>query len=92
MVATATLFVERKLIHAGGKARYAGWAANLWDGQAKSVRPHLLLQVGHIEDVVVDRSHRGHHLGQRCTNMAGNIPCCAWAVGGPAEFCMCQDP
>ena len=25
-----------------------------------------LLQVGHIEDVVVDDGYRGHKLGQRC--------------------------
>ena len=60
VVATATLLVERKFVHEGGMVR----ELLLW------IRADCV-QVGHIEDVVVDKEMRGHDLGKKYGNLSG---------------------
>lgn len=65
VVASGTLFVEEKFVRSCGKVRltFLIIICSL-SGMCQAMR-HCLSQVGHIEDVVVDKNVRGLHLGQR---------------------------
>ena len=91
IVASATLLIEYKILRHCGKVRPAFAACQM--PKCSTVHPdHCCffdLQVGHVEDVVVDDGYRGQRMGQRlvsCTlvHCPNTQDCCA---GYPTQSC-----